>query len=305
MSLSAPSRPRPALAAAAALLALAAALPAARAADAPAYPVKFERSFKAGQAFDFSFSTDSRLTQKRETPGAAPRSSSTVKKLVFDADLRIAAVDDTGREARVDLTVKRFNTQNGPGVPTTLLPDGARLTVTYSAAALDFKRADGELSADALAGLQQVFKPHQPRKVSDDDRFGTADPKRVGDSWPVNAAALTRDMTGTTLPAYKVSGAVTLRAVKPVGGVECAQFETRLALRDVPVQGATADEVKESVTNVLIASDLPTDPTLPAVGTAVKVTSHLLVEQPLDAGGALRTTVDSETTQVTAWTPVK
>jgi hypothetical protein len=59
------------------------------------------------------------------------------------------------------------------------------------------------------------------RDVSLDDAFGTPTPQRRGDAWPVNAEAMARLLSrqGVGVKARDVSGSVSIREVRVVGGV--------------------------------------------------------------------------------------
>src|SRR5205823_1055694 len=136
-----------------------------------------------------------------------------------------------------------------------------------------FTLESGKLSDDANTSLQQVFKPHKANRVTDDERYGTPDRKKIGDSWPVDVKALTRDRTGAAgapaLDPKNVSGTVTLKSVKAVpalGNLECAEIEATVQMKNIPVANLTP---KESAMRVVVTNLLPTNPLGAGVSTTV------------------------------------
>ena len=222
-------------------------------ASAADYPIKFQRPFKAGQAFAFSATDTYRAGEKLDLPNGSSTNSSNVRRIALDADVRIDKVDAQGAALIQSFTLQRLTLQstNGgasdpvilqetnPAAPApavkNLLPPGTDVTVTYTDSQPAFAlKKGGLLSDDALIALQQGTK----RMSLSDTVYGTKDRKKVGESWPVDKSALPADRTkpGYIDPAL-ITGTVTLKTLRTIAGLECLQLDGSMITRGMPLGG--------------------------------------------------------------------
>ncbi len=98
-----------------------------------------------------------------------------------------------------------------------------------------------------------------------------------------------------------VSGTVTLKSVKAVpnlGNIQCAEVESTVTMKNIPVQGLTP---KEATMKVVLTKLLPVDVSKPDNSATVNTQMHVAIDQQGQGDGVIRTTVDSNITRVTEW----
>jgi hypothetical protein len=154
-------------------------------------------------------------------------------------------VDASGEPVRVALTVAKF-TKLENGATSELLPPGSVVLVDGGAAD-PVSLKDGKISDEVRKVFGVVYSPHKPGSATDDDVFGTKEPKSFGDSWPINAKLAAEDAkkSGIEIPAERLQGRTELVGKDRVGEADCLTIRAQInasdvAMKDLP-DGAIMD----------------------------------------------------------------
>lgn len=277
--------------------------PLALAAQDAGYDIRLQRPFKAGQSFAVSATNTQRTSQGARVPTAAGGPSQFMRRVLLDADVRIDKVDASGTQASVTIRKLELQTDNGDilagrPAPEVLLSPGTELVMTCAGEQTSFARKNKEaLSAAALTALQQALQ----KMAFTDTMYGTTEKRKVGDSWPINTAAVPVDRTNPlSVDPSQISGKVTLKAVRPIFGVESLLVEAVQTTKDLPVGGMAPKEATSTTTFTLA---LPVAPDRPLISYTVKVATHIVVTGQPQGTATLETTVDSELSHEATWTP--
>ena len=273
----------PGRSAAVALAAVLAAASTASAADS--YPVKLDRPVKVGQQFKVTAKADVNRTVKVDVNGDAQPDR--VEK--FTAELagtaRVEAVNDkTGAATKVRLTIDKL-TRDGDEV----FPAGTVVSAERAEADPTFTLAGGEaVDAEQTAVLAAVVEVGRADvAVGADAMFGTAEPRRVGDTWTGDAGKVARSLTaGVPVTADHLKATAKLLAVKPVDGVPAEVIELTTTADALEAGKAVRQMTVTSGTfTSTLTRTVPVDPSRPPLSSD----EHVSVKMDGTAGGGAAT----------------
>jgi hypothetical protein len=164
----------------------------------------------------------------------------------FEGRAEVLDVDASGEPVRVALTVSKF-TKSENGSTSELLEPGSVL-LADGGAENPVSLKGGKISDDARKAFEVVYTPHKPGSATDDDVFGTKEPKAFGESWPINAKLASEDAkkSGIEISPEHLNGRTELVGKDRIGEADCLSVRAELvasgvALKDLP-SGATVDE---------------------------------------------------------------
>ena len=243
--------------------------PAAAAAPQADYAIQLTRPAAVGQKrlVSGSVQTDDRTTGGPS--GARPENQQQVSTLHFIVATEVQAVSARGNVQRAVLYVRRLTKESG-GISAELAKPGeaitARLEGHERVVEMQGARVAPDLQ-DALAALVPLRADDEP---TDDDLFGTATRRRVGESWPVHADAFARMSSGgVTFDPRQVAGTVTLAGVKVSHGLPCLEVRWRLEAQHGTFKAGTLpSNLTGTMTTLSVtgAALVPVDAALPAEG---------------------------------------
>ena len=273
---------------------------AAAAADDATYSIRFRRQFTAEQVFSVSITHSQRSSQRTSRSASNATQTSSVRRVLLDADVHIDKVEE--KQTKASVTIRRFELttsagDNGPRpTPATLLSPGTEVLLTYAGDDTSFSLKNQQgLSPDVLTALRQCF---QTMALSD-ALYGTTEKKKVGDSWPLNTKTLVADRTDpVSLDPSQVSGTTTLKAARQVYGIPCLLLEGTQTTKDAPVVGITP---KESTANTTFSLTVPEALDKPLVGYSIKILRHIVVAGQPSEDATL--TADLEESHESTWVP--
>jgi hypothetical protein len=164
----------------------------------------------------------------------------------FEAMAEVLDVDTSGEPVRLALTVSKF-TKAENGATSELLKSGSVVLVDGGAQAPASLKG-GQISDEARSAFNVIYSPHKPGAATDDDVFGTNEPKAFGESWPINAELASEDLkkSGIQISPEHLKGKTELVSKDRVGEADCLKVRAELmasgvAMKDLPA-GATLDE---------------------------------------------------------------
>jgi hypothetical protein len=255
-------------------VAIAAVAAGAQTAPARDYAVRLNRPAAAGEkrlAVGW-LSSDDRLSGTRDGQPSDQRQTSTIRYVVAT---EIQEVGSKGNALRATLTVRRLVKESG-GVSLELAKPGAVITARLAGRERLFELLGARLAPDLQQALAAAVPLRADDEPTDDDRFGTEQRRRVGESWTANAALIASSgPASVTFDPRNVTGTVTLASIKPVNGQPCMEVRWKLEARhgswkpgSLP-PGFAATNSSMSVTGSLL---VPVDTALPPAGRDTSIT---------------------------------
>ena len=220
-----------------------------------AYPLKLTRPNKVGEKFVVTAREDESKTVS--PPGdATSEDSPGFISATFEGAVEIAAVDSNGRPTQLHVVIREltFATNNGDR---DRLAAGTMIRHNVSGWKAHSRiLSDGTLTEYQRTALDMIFVGIAPStSSSDDDVFNDGKPKRVGDSWPMQTAAMVKGWTQMKVGPENAKGVVTLRALRKLGNkpalvVTAKMSVTKIELPDPNTAGAQMDSTFECVVPV-------------------------------------------------------
>jgi hypothetical protein len=157
------------------------------------------------------------------------RQISTIRYVVAT---EILEASPRGNARRAALTVRRL-TKESAGVTAELAKPGTLITARLAGRERLFEMQGARLAPDLQAALAAAVPLRADDEPTDDDLFGSARRRRVGESWPVDGALFAATgAPGITFDPGEVAGTVTLAgAPTAAGGVPCIEVRWKLDAR--------------------------------------------------------------------------
>jgi hypothetical protein len=253
------------------------------------YAVRLARPSAAGQKrlAVGSLQSEDRLTGTRAGAPSDQRQTSTIRYVVATEILEVSA---RGNAQRATLSVRRLTKESG-GTTVELAKPGEMVTARLAGRERVFELQGAPLAPDLQQALGAAVPVRADDEPTDDDLFGTAQRRRVGESWPANGGLFARfGATSLTFDPKDVTGTATLAGVKPVGGVPCLEVRWKLEARhgafkpgSLP-EGFTGTTTSMSVTGSTL---VPVDVTLPAASRETTIAAVADLASAGDGGAAL------------------
>jgi hypothetical protein len=139
----------------------------------------------------------------------------------FQGRAEVIEVDRSGQPFKVAFTVKSLSkTANGETVD--LVKPG---TIILADGSLErpFSLKDGPVDQAVQDAFAVVYSAHKPNDVSDDDVFGSRTPRRIGESWPIDAAKGMKSLAenGLIIAEGHLNGTTSLVGKGKVGSSDC------------------------------------------------------------------------------------
>ena len=146
----------------------------------------------------------------------------------FQGRAEILAVDGKGRPIRIAFTVERFTKAEGGNVVELLKPGS--VIVADGSLKVPLSLKEGEMGEAARQAFGVLHSPHKPGDLTDDEVFGTTEPKSIGDSWPMNSKLASEDLgkTGPQIPPERLLGTTTLAGKEKFGDADCLSVRAEL-----------------------------------------------------------------------------
>ena len=198
---------------------------------------------------------------------------------------KVLAIGAKGNPLRVELGVQKL-TREADGATTEVLKAGDVISVRLEGHQEVWELGGAPLAdelKEALDGIVEIAADDDP---TDDDVYGTARRRRVGDSWPVDARLLADQLKQKGLPvtAKDVTGTATLAGTKSVQGVPCLEIRLDIELHDVklPIPDLPAEVVMAPLTVRFTGVEV-----LPVNGVRDMLEASLDFRLPLAANGTV------------------
>ena len=195
------------------------------------------------------------------------------KKVAFTAkfagEMKVLKLDDLKRPIEMELTVDALIRKSAGGEEVASLPKGSIVILTKRLGHGVFL-IDGKKASKDVSEILALFFSIPKTKVVDDDIFGTKDRKKVGDSWPINAAVAMKDLTSEGLNIEDLKGTVKLEKTFKIDGVECLHVSVEMRSDKYRVPLPPAFIVKKSVMKLSVNGEMIAEPGASQTGLPLK-----------------------------------
>lgn len=197
--------------------------------DDKEYPIRLSMPYKLKEKHDLTMSATRSVTEVLTVAGEKPAKPNVETLAVqVEATAEPLVIDSKGRPTKIAFTIKKFTRTDGKD-PVEILPAGTVVFVDATGKNPAAKKGEtsytlekGQLTPEQLDALQLAIDADQPEGPTDDECYGTAAKKKVGDSWPINVAKAAKDPTleGWALTPEHSKAKVTLDGVDSIDGKE-------------------------------------------------------------------------------------
>lgn len=206
----------------------------------------------------------------------------------FDAQAEVMVVDVHGRPTRVEYVVSEC-LLNVQGETTEVAARGAVIVAQRRGATTTFEMNGRPLAREA-AGALDIVASLGGDGPTDDEILGSRTPRRVGDSWPIDAASAARALQsgpGAPIDPSAIAGRTTLVDVKPYRGVSCQHVRSELTI-DGAVPGMTLPPgfgLTSASVSATFESMYPAEVGLPALATRAEMVIDAALTGQAGPGG--------------------
>ncbi len=155
--------------------------------SAQQYPIKLDRSEKAGQSYHLVATSADKTTVDITVSDQVMKKDEDVVAVELSADVTILAASSSNWATRKRFTILSSKlTRAGSTGP--ILPNGTQVIALIQNGQTVYEVNQKLVDKEVAGALRAVISLHLA-SVADDDMFGTPTPKRIGESWPVSVDA--------------------------------------------------------------------------------------------------------------------
>lgn len=205
---------------------------------------------------------------------------------------KVLAVGDRGRWQKIELKVATFAAAGAKG-DEPIVPPGTLLTIVRGVGDGEptMTSSAGDLSKDARKALSLAI-PSSAKNVSDDEIFGSAEPRAPGASWDVARDVAARDIgaRGVQTRPELIEGNTRLMGTRDDRGVPCLEMAARM---NVKISGFTGLPEGTTVERGLVTAEItgivPVDVTKQAHRSTSRVGIEVVAKVPVEKSMATLT----------------
>jgi hypothetical protein len=233
-------------------------------AQAQDYEIRLNRPTAVGNRYRLTSTASDEQSANAKVDGQPARSQRELIAAELIADVEVLAVTPKGRESKVSLTIEKFTRTDPQGGE--LLPPGSTVVAEYAGGKTTFA-VGGAPAARNVARAFEVagITMHDDNKPGDDDIFGTAGRKKVGDTWEINTALAVAELakTGVKVEAVKPNGSATVAELTKANGLPVVRIDATLAMDGIAPPLPPGVTIQKSAFKATFSGLFPTDLTKP------------------------------------------
>jgi len=142
-----------------------------------------------------------------------------------------------------------------------VLPKGAVVRAAIRDGKEVFTIGDSPAPPDTAKMLERLISLSDDNRPTDDQLYGTKKPRRVGDTWPINAAKAAEAMRTPDLSVAPrgITGTAALKAVRQEGGRDFLDIEVTMKTRNMTVAFIPTFRVVKAESQTRFAGLFPAD----------------------------------------------
>ena len=267
------------------LLALTALFAVITSAAAQEYQIKFVRPAKVGDQFRLVASGSNAISKIVTVAEKKMPPEATSYAVQFEGVGTVKQISASGEPMEVSFQVTKC-IKTVDGTNTELAPKDAVLVAKSVNGHMQYAIGNKMLARDIGEALSLMLDLGSGSN-DDDQIFGTNQPQKVGDSWPINAELAARKLKseGIDVPPSAIDGKVTLLGLKSHDGIPCLEIRSNLAVHGaVPDLGEVPPGVKlnRAIMKGEISGLLPQDAAmqLPVQSMKMELEAELIATRP-------------------------
>ena len=277
--------------------------------EQPTYPIHIHTRSTVGERFRIERSTAIVRSSSTDWDGAddqtpVEREAASGYHTVLDKEmLAVDAEDDAAAEKTI---VRSWTRTRVDGKEEQVMPPGTEVVARAPAAGSDepeYTLNGRPAPQDKRAQLDLIAHVSGPdQKWHEQEMYGSSEPRKVGESWPVNAAAVAANLRrhdGQQVTDADVSGTVTLTGVETINDIPCLRLEGEDTVRNYR---PSAGRRTAATTRPGARSTPATRPTTTAAAAAAATTASRSDESAAD--DRFTVTPGTRVQQFTWWVPV-
>ncbi len=275
------------------------------------YTLKLERGSKKGDKFVVAGAATQIQSQKVTQGGVAAPEQKSYASMTFEGEVEILEVGADGYATKATCTVHQCALSTEEGVEAKeAVAEGTVLTQTIVDGKKTVTSDKGELAAEVQALLDEFLPCDTKDPGGDADAcFGTAEPKKVGDVWPIHSDIVAQGLgekMGSKIDPANVKGDAKLAEVVEHEGMQCTALHMEMqVLGIVPPGFPEAAEVKKSEMNIAMDVALPVDASMRQVAERMEMTWEMAATVQDPNGGKVEMEISVHNSKEVESMPVK
>ena len=209
------------------------------------YEIKLERALAKDVPYTFRKVVAVRHERQPEVGGKPLPVQVNVRALEFHGVFTILEHDARGRERKNAYEVSRFVLVEDEKERVLLKP-GTKFIATAGKDGATFELEAGpdlvRVNPELQSHLRRVIGLREDKGPGMDEMYGSAEPREVGESWPINAEKVAEAFSGpdTKVKAKDVEGKTTLVGVEEKDGVRCLKLRYETTVKHMDYTPADA-----------------------------------------------------------------
>ena len=275
------------------------------------YTLKLERASKKGDKFLVAGAAMHSQLQKVSQGGVVAPDQKTYGSMTFEGGVEVLDVDAGGRVTKAQCTVNHcdLSTEEGADAKEALAA-GTVLTQSIVDGKKSVTGDKGELAPE-VADLVGEFMPGDTKDEGGDADalFGTKEPKKVGDVWPINGEAVAESLgkeMQTKIDPANVKGDVKLAEVVEQEGMQCTVLHMEMQVAGVVPPGIPeGSDIKKADMGVTMDIALPVDGSTRQAAEHMEMTFELSVTMTDPNAGKVEMEMTVHNTKEVEYAPVK
>jgi len=249
--------------------------PATAPAGGKAYTIKLSRPSKVGDRYRLMTRGSDHNSLVVKANGQTVQQENEALGVQLVGVVTVLAVDQQGAVLKKSILIEKFvMTKNG--TTSRPLAKGSVVIAESQGGKKVLSLQGGKLSDDAEKALGPVITVKTSKNTAD-DAFGSKTPRRVGETWPVNANSIARGLGERLgLAAESIKGQVKLVGVADVDGVACLHITGGMTCDRFksPVPGLTP--AKGSQIEISFSGQFPIDTAIRQLGDKLSFSFKLV-----------------------------
>jgi len=266
------------------------------------YQILLTRPNKVGDKFDIS-SEGYELNKIVATiNGETADNSQETIGIEFQGSIQVLAIDSNKVPSKVSITIgKLIKIQDESRTPfirqevkTPLLAKGTIVNASVVSDKEVFTVDNTPVSEDIQKLLSMVITLGKGR-ATDNDIFGSAVPRKVGDTWEINREKAAEGVSEAELRVDKddIEGTTTLKDVVTVDGTKCLNINAQLKVKNISPPMPSGIVIKKATVRANFSGAFPVDTSIDRLSEHQETTTSIVAE---NAAGQDSRAITIETT---------
>lgn len=273
------------------------------------YAVRLSRPNTVGERYRLDATGTNRQGKHVTVGGRTTENEDTEFSVHLVAVATVLAVDSKSVATRIEYRVESCR-RTSAGKTDEVLPAGRKVIAETVNGKSTFTTDGAQpLAADTREALNVVITPHEPGSATDDEIFGTAERKRVGDKWGIHAATAASDLSKKGLPVSQenLGGSAQLTRVQTVDAVKALEIVAHFRADAIRMPAPEGVRIEKAAIDADFTSLVPADP---RSGSRLPDKMHMIMRvqmgsQKPDTGEKIAVEVSMEASLENRYAPVR